>query len=125
MYLKVINRSKLILALSMMFASSARAFLRHAPPAVKQHLPLPPSAGRLFSTVDNIADSDAVLELFHKSKHTVILDVRSDEEILNSGFIKTNSNNPWLQVSCTPMDCPLLNVAAKNMIPDKSSKFAI
>ena len=120
MKLKAVNNSKLILALITMFASSTRAFLRHYPSTVK-HL-TPHRATRLFSSVD-IADSDAVLELFNKSKNTVILDVRSDEEILNSGFIQTTANNPWLQVSCTKEDCPLLNVAAENMIPDKSSKL--
>ena len=118
------NRSSLIFALlAVMFVSTARAFLREFHPLVavtKHSSPLPNRATRLFSSVD-IADPGTVLELFQKSKHTVILDVRSDEEIVNQGFIQTTPNNPWLQVSCTPADCPLLTVAAENMIPDKSS----
>ena len=118
------NRSILIFTLqAVMFVSTARAFLREFHPlvAVTKHSSPPPNrATRLFSSVD-IADPGTVLELFQKSKHTVILDVRSDEEIVNQGFIQTTPNNPWLQVSCTPADCPLLTVAAENMIPDKSS----
>jgi len=76
---------------------------------------------RLFSSMD-IADPKDVLDLLQKP-NAIILDVRSDEEIINDGFLQTSDQIPWLQVACTPEDCPLLNVAAQNMIPDKTSTY--
>ena len=113
---------KVTLAIVAMFlASSAKAFLLPAVQVARGGYPGGSRlASRLFSSLD-IGAPDDVLNLFQKP-NAVILDVRSDEEILNDGFIKTSAKNPWLQVSCTPADCPLLNVAAENMIPDKSSK---
>lgn len=115
----------------MVLARSAKAFLH--PPLVssgpkysvsKRQLSKPNallSFVKLFSGVD-VDSPDDVLNVFQKP-NAVILDVRSKEEIVRDGFIRTSAQTPWFQVSCTPKDCPLLDVAAENMIPDKSSKY--
>jgi len=68
--------------------------------------------------VYGIASPDEVKE-YAKDPSAVWLDVRSEEEILNPklGFVSTDKQ--WMHATCNDSDCPLLNVAAENMIKDK------
>lgn len=52
-----------------------------------------------------------------------VLDVRSLDEILSAGFLKTD--RPWIHAQCTLDACPLLDVAAEEMFKDKSAPIVI
>jgi phage shock protein E len=54
---------------------------------------------------------------------TTVLDVRRVDEILDSGFLKTDRQ--WVHAQCTLTECPLLNVAAESLIPDKNAPVVI
>ena len=86
-------------------------------------LPLPrtttTTTTRLFLTPVHIATPDEVLALFARPD-AVILDVRSQPEIDTQGLIQTNGR-PWVQTSCTAMECPSLPGAAHTMFPHKNS----
>ena len=72
------------------------------------------------TSVDNQED---VLKLV-KEETLVILDARRDDEMLESGFMKTSApGHRLVHVSCKRDEAPLLVVAAKHMIPDKGSKY--
>ena len=105
-----------ILITTMFFARSTRAFLR---PAVTPHR-LAKNTVRYFTSV-HIATPDQVLNIFNKPG-AIILDVRSQPEIDTQGCIQTWDKNLWVQVSCTPTECPSLPGAAEKMFPDKQSE---
>ena len=49
----------------------------------------------------------------------VFLDVRNDDEIRESRL----TSRPFLNVSCTPMDCSELSARAAELLPDKDGKM--
>jgi phage shock protein E len=51
------------------------------------------------------------------------LDVRRIDEILESGFLKTDRQ--WVHAQCTLTECPLLDVAAESLIPDKHAPVVV
>lgn len=73
---------------------------------------------------DTSVDSqEDVLKVVSEETTLVILDARRDDEVLESGFIKTSApGHRWVHVSCKRDEAPLLETAAKHMIPDKDSK---
>lgn len=79
----------------------------------------PPAAP---AAIVQIATPAKVLEEFHRPR-SIILDVRRDEEIVTSGFIRTNHD--WMHSTCSKDDCPELNVAAENMIHDKQTPIVV
>lgn len=93
-------------------------------------VPMPPLPPTMPSPRVEISQPSKVLEAFHKP-NSVILDVRTIDEIALNGYIRTASagaksnKHPWLQVSCSTDDCPLLNVAAEDLIQDKSAPVII
>lgn len=84
---------------------------------------------------NGVGSEEEIVKLAKESKqtHLVILDVRTVEEVLNDGFLKIASaaaaskhnNSRWLHVSCTPLQCPLLEAAAASMIPDKNTPIIL
>lgn len=62
------------------------------------------------------------LEQYLQDDRTVVLDVRTADEILDTGYLKTYRStgvpHAWLNVSCTATDGPLLEMAAESLIPD-------
>jgi phage shock protein E len=54
---------------------------------------------------------------------TTVLDVRRIDEILESGFLKTDRQ--WVHAQCTLTECPLLDVAAESLIPDKHAPVVV
>jgi len=55
---------------------------------------------------------------------TTILDVRRVDEILENGFL-SKTGTQWVHASCTPQECPLLEVAAGSLIPNKEAPVVI
>jgi phage shock protein E len=55
---------------------------------------------------------------------TTVLDVRRLDEILESGFLKTEDRQ-WVHAPCTLTECPLLDVAAESLIPDKHAPVVV
>jgi phage shock protein E len=55
---------------------------------------------------------------------TTVLDVRRLDEILESGFLKTEDRQ-WIHAPCTLTECPLLDVAAESLIPDKNAPVVV
>jgi hypothetical protein len=111
-------------------STSARAFTRLAArpmtsaPVNNPSVVTPrPFFTKLFSDMMgiHIDEQEQILKVA-KTPNAVILDVRSEDEIIQDGALDTQGKVQWYQVNCSPMDCPLLNVAATNMIPDKNSK---
>ncbi|CAB9528647.1 phage shock protein E [Seminavis robusta] len=76
-----------------------------------------PRPSSLFLTPAHIDSADHVLNTFAQP-NAIILDVRSQPEIDCQGLIHTH--RPWLQTSCTPMECPSLSGVARTMFPDKN-----
>jgi M6 family metalloprotease-like protein len=85
------------------------------PSSVPTLVPTIPPTPRPFG-----APSAEVLQVFRKY-NSVILDVRAVEEIERDGFIRTNKN-PWVNAPCSLVECPLLSIAAENLIHDKRGK---
>jgi phage shock protein E len=54
---------------------------------------------------------------------TTVLDVRRVDEILESGFLK--SDRQWVHAQCTLTECPLLAVAAESLIADKNAPVVV
>jgi phage shock protein E len=54
---------------------------------------------------------------------TTVLDVRGIDEILENGFLKTDRQ--WVHAQCTLTECPLLDVAAESLIPDKHAPVIV
>jgi len=48
---------------------------------------------------------------------TIIMDVRSQDEILQTGYLKHQSHK-WVHLQCTPTEAPLLERVAPNLLPD-------
>jgi hypothetical protein len=66
----------------------------------------------------------AVLAQESAAKDLIILDVRTDDEILQDGFLQTSRpGHRWLHVSCQRDQAPLLERTAPYMIPNKESKW--
>jgi phage shock protein E len=63
-----------------------------------------------------IAPTDSVKAALQDDR-TTILDVRTPEEILEAGYLKSTcsdgSLHAWVNVSCTPTECPLLVIRDK------------
>lgn len=55
--------------------------------------------------------------------HTVIMDVRTAEEIAADG--RVHSEHPWVQTNCTPDDCERLRAAPEEFVKDKSADAVI
>jgi phage shock protein E len=59
-----------------------------------------------------------------KNPDTVILDVRSVDEVLNDGYLRVpagdNIRLRYIHSPCTKDTAPILSVAAEDMIPDKN-----
>ena len=108
------------LLVTMFLARSTKAFLRPLRvPGAAATTPTPLTV-RHLSAVE-IAPPEEVLKLFEKP-NSVILDVRSQPEIDTQGLIQTHGR-PWIQTSCTAMECPSLPGAAHTMFPHKNSKL--
>jgi phage shock protein E len=75
-----------------------------------------------------IAPSDSVKAALQDDR-TTILDVRTQEEILETGYLKSTCSNgslhAWVHVSCTPTECPLLEMTAYSLIRDKTAPVVI
>lgn len=54
---------------------------------------------------------------------TTVLDARGIDEILDNGFLKTNRQ--WVHAQCTLTECPLLEVAAESLLPDKNAPVVV
>lgn len=54
---------------------------------------------------------------------TIVLDVRGLDEIQNSGYLRTGKQ--WLNVPCTPLEAPLLSLAAEDMFPHKDKPILV
>ena len=51
------------------------------------------------------------------NENTVVVDVRSEEEIEATG--KWGTYRKWLQTPCTPDECALLSMNSDEILPDK------
>lgn len=58
-----------------------------------------------------------------QNPNTVFLDARTDNEIIQDGFISIMGHR-WVHASCTKDDCPLLIKTAESQLPDKSGRFS-
>jgi hypothetical protein len=76
--------------------------------------------GGLFSSSAEFAAKDKILDAMDE-KNTIVLDVRSMDEINANG--KVNTKLKWFQSNCTPMSCPDLASQAKTDFPDKDGRF--
>lgn len=56
-----------------------------------------------------------------RNPQTVLLDARTDEEIITGGFLSIPGHR-WIHASCTKEDCPLLAQTAESQLPDKNGK---
>jgi phage shock protein E len=54
---------------------------------------------------------------------TTVLDVRRIDEIQENGFLKTDRQ--WVHAQCTLTECPLLDMAAESLIPDKHAPVVV
>ena len=61
------------------------------------------------------ASKEEVLEAL-KDPTTVVLDVRTKEEIENQGKIQGDYN--WTNSNCTPVMCPTLETNPESILPD-------
>ena len=68
-----------------------------------------------------VASQDQVEKALQNPK-TVFLDARTDDEIIQGGFISVKGHR-WVHASCTVDDCPLLVKTAENQLPDKNGRF--
>ena len=60
-----------------------------------------------------------------KDPKAVLLDVRSDTEIVNNGHVCVQ-DRAWVHAPGSPFDCPLLTVAAESLMPNKNgTKIAV
>lgn len=114
-------------------STSARAFttttrLARPASATATSVTARPFFTKLFSDMMgiHIDEQEQILKVT-KTPNAVILDVRSEDEIVKDGALDTKGKVQWYQVNCSPMGCPLLNsnVATTNMIPDKNSKCCV
>jgi hypothetical protein len=76
--------------------------------------------GGLFSSNTEFAAKDEILDAMDET-NTIVLDVRSMDEINANGKVKTNLK--WFQSNCTPTSCPDLVSQAKKDFPDKDGRF--
>jgi hypothetical protein len=76
--------------------------------------------GGLFSSSTEFAAKDEIVDAMDQ-KNTIVLDVRSMDEINANGKVKTKLK--WFQSNCTPMSCPDLAAEAKKDFPDKDGRF--
>jgi rhodanese-related sulfurtransferase len=61
---------------------------------------------------------------YAKDPSAVWLDARGEDEITTTGqFVFTDKK--WMHTSCSTFDCPLLKMAAENMIKDKEAKIIV
>lgn len=58
-----------------------------------------------------------------EAKSAVVLDVRSVDEIVESGHLKTNRQ--WVHAPCTLQGSPLLSAAAESLIPNKKAPVIV
>lgn len=65
--------------------------------------------------------SQAQVKQALQNPKTVLLDARTDEEIIQQGFLSVKGHR-WVHASCTKDDCPLLLKTAESQLPDKDSK---
>jgi rhodanese-related sulfurtransferase len=72
--------------------------------------------------LQNIAAPQDVEDALADPKAT-ILDVRGVDEILESGYLKTG--HKLVHAQCTVDACPLLSLAAEDLIPDKSAPVVV
>jgi len=68
-----------------------------------------------------IATRDQVQEAL-RNPQTVLLDARTDEEIIRDGFLSVRGHR-WVHASCTMEDCPLLVKTAESQLPNKNGKM--
>lgn len=68
-----------------------------------------------------VASQDQVEKALQNPK-AVLLDARTDDEIIQGGFISVKGHR-WVHASCTIDDCPLLIKTAESQLPDKNGKF--
>jgi hypothetical protein len=67
------------------------------------------------------ASTEEIVELMNQNPSTVLLDVRTLEEISETGALRIG-NHPWVTSSCTPTACPELETEAHKLLPDKSGE---
>jgi phage shock protein E len=54
---------------------------------------------------------------------TIVLDARGLDEIAQSGYLETDRQ--WVHAPCTLAGCPLLEVAANGLLPDKEAPVIV
>jgi rhodanese-related sulfurtransferase len=59
-----------------------------------------------------------------KNPRTTILDVRSVDEIIESGYLDTKGLQ-YIHSQCTPTEAPILSVAAEDLIRDKTAPVIV
>jgi hypothetical protein len=67
------------------------------------------------------ASVEEIVEIMNRNPSTVLLDVRTLEEISETGALKIG-NHPWVTSSCTPNACPELETEAHKLLPDKNGE---
>lgn len=81
---------------------------------------------RAFST--HFASGDKVLAAL-KDERAIILDVRQPFEIEATGYwaASTPSGKPvgWRHMPCSPSDATLLEITARNLLPDKTAPIVV
>jgi hypothetical protein len=106
------------------FSSGANAPLTQRKMLFIAAVPPPSSPPPQAPPAIEVSQPAKVLETLHKP-NSIILDVRADQEIIDNGHIQTTvsksgNNHQWLHSTCSPDGCPLLAVAAEDLLPDKA-----
>jgi rhodanese-related sulfurtransferase len=71
------------------------------------------------------AEKDAIQEALADTG-TVILDVRTTEEIAADGRVSSVDHPAWVQTSdCTPDGCPSLETSPETLLPNKSANIIV
>lgn len=74
-----------------------------------------------------VATPDEIQAALQNDK-TTIVDVRSQEEILATGYLRTSYDgmpHAWVHMQCTPDQAELLKLSATNLIRDKQAPVLI
>jgi len=73
-----------------------------------------------------LSPSDDIKRAIDNSKgRTTVLDVRGVDEIVANGYFQPPKGVRWIHAQCTLEGCPLLEVAAEALIPDKEAPVVV
>lgn len=71
-----------------------------------------------------VLDSPDDIQNALKNPNAVVLDVRGIDEIQANGYLR-NTGRQWLHTPCSLTECPLLDVAAEDLIRDKDAPVIV